>query len=236
VSPGAVVTGSLVGLALLAAHPFDASSRLAAMRSGNGPSDLGTRKGPRRAFGKNRFETTSGAVVDLLEGLAAELTAGRPPGVALRRVCDDIDDQTLAEAMTSVGRASAVGGDVAAQLVFASAARGCQALRWLAAAWHIGESTGAGLASVVERVASAARAEADHRREVGAQLAAPRATARMLALLPVLGLVIGELLGASPVSVLFSTPTGCGCLVAGVSLELLGIRWTDRLAAAAERA
>ncbi len=180
-------------------------------------------------------DETSAAVIELLDALAAELVAGRPPAAALRRVGADVDDLVLRSGLAPVLAAATSGADVAAALSVAAELPGCVALRWLAAAVRVADATGASLAAVVDRVAASARAEADHRREVASSLAAPRATARLLAALPVVGLLMGELLGAHPVGLLLGTPPGLGCLAAGLTLELAGLRWTARMAAAAER-
>jgi tight adherence protein B len=41
-------------------------------------------------------------------------------------------------------------------------------------------------------------------------------------------------LGANPLAFLFGTVPGLGCLVAGVTLNSVGLWWTHRLAKAAE--
>jgi tight adherence protein B len=71
---------------------------------------------------------------------------------------------------------------------------------------------------------------------VASALAAPRATARLLALLPAVAVLMGTGLGARPLDVLLGTPVGGLLLVAGLSLTAVGVAWTDRLASRAERA
>ena len=73
------------------------------------------------------------------------------------------------------------------------------------------------------------RAEQAQRRAVQAELAGPRATAGMLAILPLAGLVLAAGLGADPLHVLLETPVGWVCLVAGLGLDGLGLLWTGRL-------
>jgi tight adherence protein B len=172
--------------------------------------------------------------VELLDGFAAELGAGQLPAVALERACAGLDERILGPPLAAVVASLRAGRDPAEALDAASSQPGCLVLRWLAAAMRITDSTGAGLAPVVERVATAARADADHRRDVAAHLASPRATARLLAFLPVLGLALGELLGAHPVALLTGTSPGLACLALGLGLELAGLRWTERLARSAE--
>ena len=69
---------------------------------------------------------------------------------------------------------------------------------------------------------------------MAAQLAGPRATAVLLALLPVFGLAMGNALGADPLAVLVGTPVGRGCLVLGLLLEVAGLLWTARITRRAE--
>ena len=173
-------------------------------------------------------------MVELLDALSAELGAGSSAGSALRAACRDVTDAVLRRGLAPVDQTVRLGGDLVALLRQASALPGCVALRWLAAAWQVSAEGGSGMGLVIERVAESARAEADHRRQVAAELAAPRATARLLALLPVLGLALGAALGADPMSTLLGSPAGFGCLVVGLALDWTGLRWTDRLARAAE--
>jgi tight adherence protein B len=58
-----------------------------------------------------------------------------------------------------------------------------------------------------------------------------RTTAAILAGLPVLGVGLGELIGADPVSFLVSTGVGGWLLVIGVTLACAGLVWSDRITA-----
>lgn len=111
---------------------------------------------------------------------------------------------------------------------------GAEGLRLLAACWRVGAERGGTLATVLDGLASALRAEEAQRQEVVTQLAGPRTTARMLALLPFLGLGMAAALGANPLGFLFGTLPGAGCLLLGVGLDLVGLWWTRRLARNAE--
>jgi tight adherence protein B len=62
-----------------------------------------------------------------------------------------------------------------------------------------------------------------------AVVAGPRASAGVLAGLPVLGLLMGSGVGADPWRVLTTTGTGTVLLVAGVALEGAGLAWSARL-------
>jgi tight adherence protein B len=158
------------------------------------------------------------------EILATELRAGRSAEQALitaAAACDDLQRAV---------RALHLGGDLVAslrQIVDAPAAVG------LASAWATAHASGAGLAGVVERVTDELTAQLELRREIDSQLAAPRATARLLALLPLGGMALGMFLGVDPLRMLLDTTVGLCCLVIGSVLALAGVVWVDRLARSA---
>ncbi|MPZ12782.1 MAG: hypothetical protein GEU89_21695, partial [Kiloniellaceae bacterium] len=81
------------------------------------------------------------------------------------------------------------------------------------------------LAVVLDRVSAALRAEQACADEVSASLGPPRATARLLAVLPVMGLVLGVGIGGDPVAFLFGTAPGNVCLALGCALALTGVWW-----------
>lgn len=168
------------------------------------------------------------AVIELCDGLGAELAAGRPPAIALAHAAGVVDAE-LRGALESARH----GGDVAAELDRLARLPGAEGLRLLAGCWRIGAERGGMFGGVVADLAAALRDEQAHRAEVTAQLAGPRATARLLAMLPLLGLAMGAALGARPLSFLFGSLPGLACLLMGVGLDVLGWWWTQRLAAAA---
>jgi tight adherence protein B len=168
------------------------------------------------------------AVIELCDALSAELRAGGPPERALERSCASRDE------WSGISRTARLGGDVGAAMVRGSAEPGADGLRALAAGWRVASSTGAGLADVVERVATGLRADEDARAEVTASLGPPRATAKMLAVLPVFGLGLGSSMGADPVAFLLDTGFGLACLLLGLLLAGAGVLWVEKLAAAAE--
>lgn len=161
--------------------------------------------------------------------LATELAAGRPPEHALQAAADVLPE------LAPIAATGRMGGDIPTALR-AVDTPGTEALHQVAAAWAVAEHSGAGLAGVVAKVANGLGADELQRREVAAQLAAPRATAKLLAGLPVFGLALGASVGANPFHVLFGTAYGLACLVAGAALTAAGLLWVERLAQRAERA
>lgn len=185
----------------------------------------------RRRSRRQALAARRGAVIELCAGLAAELRAGRMPRDALIRAASGAGHvAALCPAAVAAARS---GGDVPAALVSA-ATEGAGALRWLAACWQVAEEQGGGMAAAAERLAEHGRADEALRQEVSTQLAGPRATAVLLAVLPGLGVLMGAGLGAAPLDVLLRTPWGLGCLAVGGVLAYAGVAWTERIARVAE--
>ncbi|KUM79520.1 type II secretion system F family protein [Streptomyces curacoi] len=179
-------------------------------------------------------ERRGDTVIGLCGALAGEVRAGRQPGEALLRAARDCGG--LGEAQAAVLAAARFGGDVPGALASAARQPGAEGLLGLAACWRVAVDQGAGLAAGLERLEGALRAERDQRADLRAQLAGARSTVVMLAGLPVLGLLLGAVMGADPLHVLLHTGAGFGCLVVGGVLEGLGMWWATRIVRGAEAA
>lgn len=179
-------------------------------------------------------ERSGEAVIALCGALAGEVRAGRQPGEALLRAAHDSGG--LGEAQAAVLAAARFGGDVPGALASAARQPGAEGLRGLAACWRVAVDQGAGLAAGLDRLEAALRSDRDQRADLRAQLAGARSTVLMLAGLPVLGLLLGAVMGARPLHVLLHTGAGLGCLVVGGVLEGLGTWWAARIVRGAEAA
>ena len=168
-------------------------------------------------------------VREAIAAVAAELRAGQPVRQALERGCAPADVARRARGALEWG------GDIPDALRADAASPGCELLGSVAACWSVAEGRGAGLASALERLVDADRAADEVRAQLDAHLAAPRATARMLATLPLLGLVMGMAFGGDPLGWLLGSLPGRACLLAGLALIGLGLFWTSRIVARVER-
>lgn len=156
--------------------------------------------------------------------LAAELRAGRPPSVALRSAAQEWDE------LNEVVRADTYGADVPAAWRRIASRPGGDDLRLVAAAWSVSERTGSGLAQALGRVMTLSRTAAATRRTVDSELASARATARLIAGLPLAALAIGGTAGGDPLHFLLATPIGLACLSAGLGIGAVGLAWIERIA------
>ncbi|WP_055487720.1 type II secretion system F family protein [Streptomyces sp. WMMB 322] len=174
------------------------------------------------------------AVIELCAAVSGELRAGRQPDRALLSV-GGIALRELGDAGAAVLAAARFGGDVPGALREAARTPGAEGLRGVAACWQVAVEGGAGLATGLDKVGDALRAEREQCEELRALLAGPRSTAVVLALLPVFGLLLGTAMGAAPVRVLLHSTAGLLCLAVGGLLEWAGIAWVARLVRTAER-
>jgi tight adherence protein B len=228
--PVAVAAGLAAGLAvalvLLTAGPVAAVTSVVSISV--------ARRAVRRRRVRRRADQLSRASVDVLRALAAELAAGADPRAALAAAIGD-------------GATGDIGTEPAFAALLEAVRRGedptrtvptgdVPALRDLAAAWRVCQHDGLRLAPVAVRLADVARAQATRRAEVRAALAGPRASGRLLAALPVVGVALAGAVGGSPVRFLFGTTPGGVCALAGLALDVAGTAWLSRLADRAEAA
>lgn len=94
----------------------------------------------------------------------------------------------------------------------------------LAATWLIAERTGAPIAQALERMSEALARLASLERRRQVLLAGPQGSVLLIASLPALAVVIGELLGVR-VGAQFSTPLGLLLVGVGALLLVAGITW-----------
>jgi tight adherence protein B len=170
----------------------------------------------RRRSAARTADARAARMAEVCDLLAAELGAGRPAELALEEAA------TAWPALRPAYEVGRLGGDVPTALRELSHAPGSDGLRLLAAAWAVSQRTGAGLASATRRV-------------VAGELASARATARLVACLPLVALLMGSGAGADPWSFLLSTAWGLGCLASGLLVGFLGLWWIEQIAREAGR-
>lgn len=226
----ALIAAGLAAAAVTVALPADPSRRLRVMIGvEHEPASVFTRIVARwRSRLRGSAPRRRRRAIEACAALASELRSGQPMRSGLLTALDGVAPHAVAAAQW--------GGDVAEGLRRDAAADQLPLWRSVAACWEVSETSGAGLAVALERLTSAARSAEEVRVQLQAHLSAPRATARMLALLPAIGIVLGVSLGGDPLGWLLGTPIGRLCLAGGLILTGLGLWWVNRIAASVERA
>ncbi len=181
----------------------------------------------RRGMARREADRRAAGVLEVCEALAGELRAGQPPLVALRHCVEALP--ALAQ-VTTVGE---LGGDVPTALRQVAAQPGAGGLREVASAWQVSQHSGATMSLALTRVAESAREHRAVQRLVASELASAQATARLVAAMPALVLLMGAGIGGDPWHFLLETPAGLACLALGLALAFTGLHWVDRIAAAA---
>ncbi|HEX3908732.1 MAG TPA: type II secretion system F family protein [Mycobacteriales bacterium] len=195
-------------------------------------STVGVRAWSARQSAQQRAATAA-ATVELTAALAAELRAGRTPALALAAAGPWAGP--LRDAVSAAAVAVAAGMPAADGLLLAANEPGADALRQVAAAWRVTETTGGRLAAVLDRLTDTLDAERELQLELDSALAAPRATVVLLAGLPLMGLALGQSIGAHPFRLLLHRPLGWGLLAVAGLLDAAGViamsritRWATR--------
>lgn len=170
-----------------------------------------------------RAERTADLVLDVCEGMAADLAGGRPPVAALERAAQDWPP------LISAAVCARMGDDVPEALRQVSTVQGAGDLRAIAAAWQVSQRSGSGLAAAVGRCATSLRERRTTQRMVSSELASARATAVIMAVLPVGVLAMGNGVGGDPIGFLLHHPVGQGCLGLGAALSLAGLFWLQAI-------
>jgi tight adherence protein B len=170
-------------------------------------------------------EPATGAVAAVVQRLAVLLAAGVPPAAAWGYL-------EHGELTGVIADRALEGGSIAAAIVESSSIvlpAEQTAWRGLAAAWAVATDAGAPLAPTLRDFAVSLRDLAEVQRDVGAALAAPLATARLVLALPIVGLLFGSALGFNTLATLTTTPIGWACLALGTVLLIGAAAWNRRL-------
>lgn len=171
-----------------------------------------------------RTGQSAARVVEVCDLIAAELSSGRPAELALEEAA------AAWPLLRPVAEAGRLGSDVPAAVRAVAETPGADGLRLLAGAWAVSHRTGAGLAESARRVADATRRDLATRRVVAGELSSARSTARLVALLPALALLMGSGAGADPWTFLLATPFGLACLASGLAVGFAGLWWIELIA------
>ncbi len=170
------------------------------------------------------------AVASTTQRLAVLLGAGVAPDSAWRHVA--VGSPSPVPAAVSGVEPARIPATIAASCT-SLAPLEAQAWLGLAAAWTVATDAGAPLAPSLASYARSLRSLAQAQRDVAVALAGPVATARIVMVLPIVGMLFGFALGFDTLGTLVTTAPGWVCLAAGGLALLAAHRWNRRLVATA---
>jgi tight adherence protein B len=182
-----------------------------------------------RSSSAARRARESDALQGALAVLIGELRVGVHPVVAFDVAAREVDG-AVADGLRAVAARARLGADVPAGLLAAAQVSSLGG-HWerLSVCWRLAQTHGLAIATLMR---TAHRDIVERERfgsRVAAGMAGARATATVLAGLPVLGIGLGQLIGAQPLRLLLSDGAGGWLLVAGVTLACCGLLWSDRI-------
>jgi tight adherence protein B len=164
-----------------------------------------------------------------IDVLVGELRVGAHPAQAFAVAADETAGP-VADSCRAVAARARLGADVTAGLrsVAETSALPAQWAR-LAVCWQLAAEHGLAMSTLMR---AAQRDIVERQRfsgQVSSAMAGARATAAILAGLPVLSVVLGQLIGADPAAFLLAGHVGGWLLVVGVTLVCGGLLWSDRI-------
>ncbi|MDT5241733.1 MAG: tight adherence protein [Mycobacterium sp.] len=183
----------------------------------------------RRAVLSAQRAEESAALQGALSVLVGEWRVGAHPIAAFETAASEVDGPVAAK-LSAVAARARLGADVGTGLRTV-AAQSMLPAQWerLAVCWQLAQTHGLAIATLM-RTAHRDIVERDrYASRVTAGMAGARATAVILAGLPLLGVGLGELIGAAPVRFLLSGGPGGWLLVIGVALACCGLAWSDHI-------
>ena len=183
----------------------------------------------RRWIADRRLRDESRALTAGLEVLVGELGVGAHPLRAFSVAAAE-SPGGVGDSLRAVATRAQLGADVAAGLRSAATDSSVPAY-WerLAICWTVAAEHGLSMSTLIR---AAHRDILDRQRfadRVQAGLAGARATAAILAGLPILGVALGELIGADSARFLLGGGSGGWFLLVGVGLIGSGVAWANRI-------
>ncbi|GGG73513.1 type II secretion system F family protein [Corynebacterium pelargi] len=176
------------------------------------------------ALRKQRREEAT--IASIVHTISTELRVGADPATALAHAAEQ-HEHGIAAAFASAARATRSGAQPGAQLY--SMRSRYPALAPIARYWMIAEEHGVALAPLLEQSHQQLRARIERARSTNAALQGPKATAIILSLLPLVGMLLGSAMGVHVPAVLLGSALGNLLLLIGICLLCAGAWWSNKI-------
>ncbi|WP_041628368.1 type II secretion system F family protein [Corynebacterium efficiens] len=223
--PVAITAGVPVCVALFAATGIDPATVVALLTAG---LVVSWRLKRGRTSRVTRAQTT--VLAGFLGLCIGNLRAGAPMADAMDHALAHTTGSTgsagpTTVALTAAARRVRSGGSGAAVLIDAPT----MDLQRLGTIWEVSERHGIPLVRLLDQLKHRLEAQERHRQASAAQLQGPQATAVILALLPLAGVLMGTAMGADPIGFLTGGGVGGILLITGVLLSAAGFILTEKI-------
>ena len=224
--PVAIAAGVPVGVTLFGVAGIDPATVIALLITGLVVSWRLKRVGVGRAA---RAQST--ALAGFLGLCIGNLRAGAPMADAMDHALTNATGAAgptagpTTGALTAAARRVRSGGSGAAVLIDAPT----MDLKRLGTIWEVSERHGIPLVRLLDQLKNRLEARERHRQAATAQLQGPQATAVILALLPLAGVLMGTAMGADPIGFLTGGGVGGILLITGVLLSSAGFILTEKI-------
>jgi len=185
----------------------------------------------RRQARVKRRAAESAALQGALDVLVGELRVGAHPVAAFSLAATEVEG-AVADSLRAVAARARLGADVPAGLHSVARSSSLPA-HWerLAVCWRLAQDHGLAIATLMQTAQRDIVERDRFSAKVDAGMTGARTTAAVLAGLPLVGIGLGQLIGAEPVSFLLSDGVGGWLLVIGVTLACAGLLWSDQITA-----
>ncbi|MFC4124267.1 type II secretion system F family protein [Nocardia rhizosphaerae] len=179
----------------------------------------------RRGRGERTRRAECAHLLAGLEAVVGELRVGAHPSAAAEAAAAESRGEAARVLAISAGR-SRLGGSGADGWTHPDSVV-AEELSRIGVAWRVAEEHGLALADLLAAARTDLLGRTRFRDRTESALAGARASATVLAGLPVVGVTLGHLMGAAPLAVLFDAPPGRVLLPLGAALACCGLLWTD---------
>ena len=195
----------------------------------------------RRRRAETGFDRRLDDLLLALSLMISELSVGAPPVHACEVAVAELRRRTsggglgcseIADGLEAMASRASLGGAAIAEPDTAPGsedASGAASWRRIGVAWQTAEQYGLPMVDTLAALRADLRSRRGFADRTRAGLSGPRATAMVLAGLPLLGVALGQATGAGPIQVLLGGGLGGILLMIGTALAAAGVAWSERI-------
>jgi len=174
---------------------------------------------------KNQLKFQETQLISVLTSIHQELIAGLPVTQAIANVVRDQPENFFSNTRDALATSS----DVLGALSLDAKNLENSALQHLITILNINQTSGASITKALDMMTKSALTRQEQSAQISAELSGVKATITVLALLPMLGVALGLMMGVNVAYWLLTNPAGWLCLTFASVLEALGLLWVRKL-------